>query len=124
VPLDLRPAPQFRPWEEPDQFRPERWLSDAAAKTTTTTTPSTFYMPFATGPRNRVGQPLANVVMRTILARLVGEFGVQDKEVDAAAAGHIRIQAGFTVLPQGGMKLRFVPRRRPMTTTTTLSSSP
>jgi cytochrome P450 len=111
-------------WEEPDKFRPERWLSDttAAKSTTTTTTPSTIYIPFAAGPRNCVGQPLANVVVRTILARLVGEFDVQD-EVDAAA-GPKRMQAGFTVLPQGGLKLRFVPRRQPVTTTTTLSASP
>jgi cytochrome P450 len=93
-------------WDQPDQFIPERWYE---------ATPKQSYMPFATGPRNCVGQPLANVVVRLILARLIREFDVQDDSSGQNA--NKRMQAGFTVLPQDGLKLRFVPRPR-----TTLAS--
>jgi cytochrome P450 len=93
-------------WDQPDQFIPERWYE---------ATPKQSYMPFAAGPRNCVGQPLANIVVRLILARLIREFDVQDDSSGQNA--NKRMQAGFTVLPQDGLKLRFVPRPR-----TTLAS--
>jgi cytochrome P450 len=93
-------------WEEPDQFKPERWFE----KTATTTPKQSYYMPFAAGPRNCVGQPLANVVVRLILARIVKEFKVMDP---SGQNSNKRMQAGFTVLPQDGLKLKFVPRQIP-----------
>lgn len=89
-------------WEQPDQFMPERWLE-------ATTPKQSVYMPFAAGPRNCVGQPLANVIVRTFLARLVSEYEFVDPSNQNSRK---RMQAGFTVLPQDGLKLKLVPRPR------------
>jgi cytochrome P450 len=65
-------------------------------------------MPFAAGPRSCVGQPLANVILRIILARLVHRFSFSDERlIWNGDAEKLRkdMQAGFTVLPVGGLKL-------------------
>jgi cytochrome P450 len=114
-------------WERPDDFWPERWLTDDNS-----ITPGS-YMPFAAGARNCVGQPLANVILRTLLARLIHRYEFRDERVVAAAADKALVlrdkgdnggttteipgegdpsmkfrkemQAGFTVLPQDGLPL-------------------
>ena len=85
-------------WNQPDEFIPERWF---------TATPKQAYMPFAAGPRNCVGQPLANVAVRLFLARLVSEF---EFVAPSERSCRKRMQAGFTVLPQDGLYLKMVPR--------------
>ena len=65
-------------------------------------------MPFAAGPRNCLGQPLAYVVLRTILARLILRFEFRDSRLDKDGStddSSLRreMQAGFTVLPAGGV---------------------
>ena len=117
----LHRHPEF--WERPDDFWPERWLRDHNG-----ITPGS-YMPFAAGARNCVGQPLANIILRTLLARLIHRYEFRDERVVAAATDKAIIdndggtttsipgegdpnikfrkemQAGFTVLPQDGLPL-------------------
>jgi Cytochrome P450 len=60
-------------WSDPDDFRPERWLEGKSNESTGdlgTRTPGA-YIPFAAGPRNCIGQALANIVLRTLLAQIV-----------------------------------------------------
>jgi cytochrome P450 len=48
-----------RIWSEPDEFRPERWLSDDV--------PEGFHFPFGGGARRCVGEPLAMAEVRTVV---------------------------------------------------------
>lgn len=101
-------------WSDPDDFRPERWLTKECNDITSA------YIPFAAGPRNCVGQPLANIVLRVVLARLVLRFDFRDDRVERldkknhSCQRQLReqlfsmrkdMQAGFTVLPEGGVDL-------------------
>ncbi|KAB8337298.1 hypothetical protein FH972_021599 [Carpinus fangiana] len=58
-------------WREPDRFDPDRWLHPNGKDR-----PSTFE-PFSTGPRNCIGQNLAWVEMRMILARVLFNFDLE-----------------------------------------------
>lgn len=71
-------------------------------------------MPFAAGPRKCVGQPLAHVILRTLLCQLVTHFEFQDPRLVGDATKdkpeHARslrkdMQAGLTVLPKDGIQL-------------------
>ena len=76
-------------------------------------------MPFAAGPRNCVGQPLAHSVLRIMLSRIINECEVIDlqmtdasntyegskTEMERAEILRKDMQAGFTVLPSGGVTL-------------------
>lgn len=77
-------------WDRPNDFVPERWLE----------TSNSSYMPFCVGPRNCVGQPLAHVILRILLARLVQGYEFVDPLKEQKD-----MQAGFTVLPDGGVEL-------------------
>ena len=83
-------------------------------------------MPFAIGPRNCLGQPLAQVILRILLARIVRKYTVLDPRFEALKTlksdegiAHdvddrcLRkdMQAGFTVLPSNGLKLQLVERK-------------
>jgi cytochrome P450 len=100
----LHRNPEF--WDSPDDFIPERWididLKDPGQSNGT-------YMPFASGPRNCLGQPIAYIIIRVILARLVNQFQFTDVRlrVPGSSAKDLRIEmeAGFTVLPTGGVNL-------------------
>eukprot|EP00977_Amphora_coffeiformis_P013624 scaffold3608_cov183-Amphora_coffeaeformis.AAC.11 len=108
----LHRHPDF--WLQPDEFLPERWLVTDNVDAGIT---NGAYMPFAAGPRNCVGQPLAHVILRTLLAQLVVNFEFQDPgltnddDTDKARALRKDMQAGFTVLPKDGVQLRVVKRQ-------------
>jgi len=132
----LHRNPEF--WNQPERFIPERWLRDdddsnrGSSRDRGITTPGA-YMPFAAGSRNCVGQPLANVILRTLLARLVHRYEFRDERVVAAESAICSsdeslhgenssrsdpkakfrkdMQAGFTVLPQGGLSLEISLRK-------------
>jgi Cytochrome P450 len=98
-------------WKCPDEFRPERWLIENGPERDAGIS-NGAYMPFATGPRNCVGQPMANIILRSLLARLIHRFRFEDprligQEATLAIADALRkdMQAGFTVLPEGGVDL-------------------
>lgn len=103
----LHRNPEF--WDRPNDFLPDRWLKEPTEKDIGQTNGA--YMPFAAGPRNCVGQPIAQVVLRTLLAQLILRFEFRDNRLldDEAAAspGDIRkeMQAGFTVMPSGGVSV-------------------
>jgi cytochrome P450 len=65
------------------------------------------------GPRNCVGQPLAHIILRVLLSRIIHRFRIRDERVEEKGGGedatNLRreMQAGFTVLPQGGVSLSF-----------------
>ena len=107
-----------RLWHRPDDFVPERWI-DPKLKDLDEGQRSGAFMPFASGPRNCVGQPLAHVILRIMLARIVDRYRVVDKRlghdggVATASAMDLRkdMQAGFTVLPSGGVRLSLQRRR-------------
>ncbi|KAG7359931.1 cytochrome P450 [Nitzschia inconspicua] len=100
----LHRNPKF--WHRPDDFVPERWLN-AELKDLGQT--SGAYMPFASGPRNCLGQPLAHVILRTLLSKLLYmyEFIEPKLMLSGDNAHELRkdMQAGFTVLPTGGVEL-------------------
>lgn len=100
----LHRNPKF--WDKPDDFMPERWI-DPNLKDLGQSNGA--YMPFASGPRNCIGQPIAHVVMRTILARLVHQYEFTDIRLRAPHTAkdlRIEMEAGFTVLPTGGVNLQ------------------
>lgn len=81
-------------------------------------------MPFAIGPRNCLGQPLAQAVLRILLARIINRYLVVDPKYQALQKlskvvddvkfdpKYLRkdMQAGFTVLPSNGLKVQLVER--------------
>lgn len=55
-------------YPNPDEFRPERWL---------TINPSPYeYLPFGAGPRMCIGAPLAMLIMKTVLPTILQRFKV------------------------------------------------
>lgn len=93
-------------WDNPNQFIPDRWLCDQQP-------PRGAYLPFACGPRNCVGQPIAHLVLRCLLAHLIKRFEFRDERLlpnrdpTTLLKG---MQAGFTVLPEGGVDLKAIKR--------------
>lgn len=59
-------------WEDPDSFKPERWLNDEKPYKH-----SHAYLPFSAGPRNCIGSSFAKMEAKLILAPLVREFHFQ-----------------------------------------------
>ena len=150
-------------WSRPDEFIPERWLvhlqptapqpnssSTNSTSDTTTNMPDLgirtpcAYIPYATGARNCLGQPMANLILRILLCRLMISFEFSDERVvqlqqqqqqrpqngdddenDTTTASqqplsheqilplHKEMQAGFTILPLGGLELVIKERHRP-----------
>jgi len=99
----LHRNPEF--WDRPDDFIPERWI-DINLKDPGQSNGA--YMPFASGPRNCIGQPIARIVIRTFLARLLYQHKFTDARLriaDSAKDLRIEMEAGFTVLPIGGVHL-------------------
>lgn len=67
-----------------DDFVPERWLGEAAARI-----PAGAWRPFERGPRNCIGQELANIEAKVILALVARRYdfvktGLGELELDAA----------------------------------------
>lgn len=106
-------------WHRSNDFVPERWINPELQKLDDAQTKYTgTFMPFAAGPRNCVGQPLAQSILRIMLARIINECEVVDlrmKQHNEFAAEEAMLerslllrkdmQAGFTVLPAGGVRL-------------------
>jgi hypothetical protein len=109
----LHRNPEF--WNRPNDFIPDRWLDPTLRDIGQS---NGAYMPFASGPRNCIGQPLAQIILRTILSRLVIQYefidkklGVDNNEMDSFSLRK-DMQAGFTVLPSGGVDLVIRKRHR------------
>ncbi|KAL7452116.1 hypothetical protein ACHAWC_003854, partial [Mediolabrus comicus] len=112
-------------WDRPDEFLPERWIDSELRSKDVGQQEHGAYMPFAIGPRNCLGQPLAQVILRILLARIVSKYTVLDPRFEALKTlksdeDIARVddrclrkdmQAGFTVLPSNGLKLQLVERK-------------
>lgn len=61
-------------WEEPDRFKPERWLTAGCDHLDGKSGQPLRYCPFSQGPRNCAGQSMADMNVRAILAALWGRF--------------------------------------------------
>lgn len=109
-------------WDKPDEFIPERWVDSELRSKDLGQQEYGTYMPFAIGPRNCLGQPLAQVILRILLARIVNKYTALDLKFEALKtlkgdedtiddrALRKDMQAGFTVLPSNGLKLQLVER--------------
>jgi cytochrome P450 len=99
--------PRF--FDDPDEFRPERWLGDAAKKI-----PKFAYFPFGGGPRLCVGNTFALMEMALVLATLAPRYrftvepGVDVQPVPA-----------FTLHPVPGIPAVITPREALKTTVAT-----
>ena len=117
-------------WHRPNDFVPERWIDPSLRQLdvaqTSSSTIGTSYMPFAAGPRNCVGQPIAHVILRIMLSKTIRDYKFIDPKLKTSTFQkekknvttnftndydmHISqyrkdMQAGFTVLPSGGVSL-------------------
>lgn len=112
----LHRHPEF--WYQPNDFIPERWMVTTEDENKDIGITNGAYMPFAIGARNCIGQPLAHIILRTMLARLIYQYKFNDPKLllhndndtnntNKQYPEMLRkdMQAGFTVLPQGGVHL-------------------
>jgi cytochrome P450 len=82
-------------WEEPDRFRPERFLPGRASDR-----PKFAYFPFGGGPRGCIGNTFAQIEGALVLAGLAQRFQVRpadDREVE--------IDMTFVLRPRGAVNL-------------------
>jgi hypothetical protein len=61
-------------WERPDEFLPERWLAREGEPLHVR---KNTFRPFELGPRNCIGQELAQLEIRAILAMTLREFDIE-----------------------------------------------
>lgn len=92
--------PRFFP--EPETFRPERW-GDALDRQR----PRFAYLPFGGGPRICIGQPLAMMEAKLVLAMVCQRF-----RLAASVGAPVRPYASVTLRPDGPVRL-VVTRRVP-----------
>lgn len=83
-------------FDDPEAFRPERWLDGSTANL-----PRHVYLPFGGGPRVCVGNHFA--MMEAVLALAAIAQRVRFERVDREAVG---VQPAITLRPKGGITLR------------------
>jgi len=128
-------------WWNPHKFYPERWLENESSSEDVGISNASScrkidrgimegaFMPFAIGPRNCLGQSIGIVVVRIMLAKIIAKYeivdekyeqslinlkGVKNNQIDEEKiANSMRrdMQAGFTVLPSGGVPLSLRQRK-------------
>jgi cytochrome P450 len=83
-------------WEEPEAFRPERWMGDAARKRAKYT-----YLPFGAGRRSCIGGAMSQVENTLALSMLLRRF--RPEYVGNEPPG---INGTVTLTPKGGLMFR------------------
>jgi cytochrome P450 len=99
VPWVLHRDPRY--FEQPETFRPERWMGDLEREL-----PRFAYMPFGGGPRICIGQRFAMMEAVLVLATMAQRFsmeGLPDRKVTPFPS--------ITLRPQGGVWLKLSERR-------------
>jgi cytochrome P450 len=61
-------------WKNPEEFIPDRFFDVDATVSSNRLKGKSAYLPFSIGPRNCLGQPLANVELKSILAHMVRRY--------------------------------------------------
>jgi cytochrome P450 len=90
-----------RYFEAPDEFRPERWGGDLAARL-----PKFAYMPFSGGARVCIGNAFGSMEVKLILATVAQRFHLQ-----LAPGETVVPKFSVTLQPKHGIKMVLVPRR-------------
>ena len=90
--------PEF--WEEPERFKPERFLSSAAANRH-----RFAYFPFGGGPRICIGMQFALIEGPLVLATILQRF-----RVELVSDHPVVPDATFTLRPRHGLKVILHPR--------------
>ena len=112
-------------WHSPEEFIPERWIDPRLREKDVGQDEPGAYIPFAMGPRNCLGRPMAQIILRVLLARIMSRYTVVDPRYESLSRRQARyaekatekflrkdMQAGFTVLPSNGLMLKFITTRR------------
>jgi cytochrome P450 len=92
-------SPRF--WDQPESFRPDRFLPDATASR-----PRFAYFPFGGGPRQCIGAGMAMIEAPLILASIVQRF-----DFDLARRDEVIPDPRLSLRPKGTVWLRL--KRRP-----------
>jgi cytochrome P450 len=82
-----------RIWSEPDEFRPERWLSDSV--------PRAFHFPFGGGARRCIGEPLAMAEIRTVVPAILARISL--KPLGPEPEG--MVVRGTVLVPRGSLRV-------------------
>jgi cytochrome P450 len=87
-----------RNFEDPEQFRPERWQNGLASRL-----PRFAYFPFSSGPRRCVGSSYAVMEATIAISTILPRYRMSSGEVVGAAPS-------ITLRPAGGMPVTVTPR--------------
>lgn len=85
-----------RLWPEPERFDPDRFLPEAARAR-----PRYAYFPFGSGPHVCIGESLALAQILAVLERVVARF-----RFTVAPGWQVEPEAGLTLRPKGGLRMR------------------
>jgi cytochrome P450 len=91
-----------RYFEEPSQFRPERWDADFVKKI-----PAGAYFPFGGGARVCIGRDFATMEMVLVLATILQRY-----DVHVLHDGPVILQGSVTLRPKTRLRARITPRPR------------
>jgi cytochrome P450 len=87
-------------FEDPDEFRPERFAADERAKL-----PKGAYVPFGAGPRICIGMRFGQLEVKAIASRLLARF-----RLDLEPGWRLQVRQMPTLSPNGGLPVRVRPR--------------
>jgi len=85
-----------RYWDEPESFRPERWMDKSSKRQV-----KYSYIPFGAGRRSCIGGAMSQVENTLALATLLRRF-----EAEYAGAIPAALNATVTLTPKGGLRFR------------------
>lgn len=84
---------------DPDEFVPERWLSDDNKPERYAGDFLKAVKPFSTGPRNCIGKHLAYAEMRTILAKILWNFDLSLVDGASEWMASLKVYGAWEKLP-------------------------